>query len=327
MALLENEPDTAKRYAEIRVSGSRKQDETLFDGEYYIQILESTPHEDYGAGCHIDQVLGQWWAHQLDLGWLYPHDRVRTALASLFKYNFRGTMAGLPQLPRKFAADDDPAMQMITWPKGGRPAKCIRYGDEVMTGFEYSAAAAMIQAGLLREGLTVARAVGIRYDGRLRDKLSGGDYASWGYSGNPFGDDECGKFYARAMSVWSLLSACQGYVYDGPAGRIGFKPAWQPEDHASFFTAAEGWGVFTQRREGNTQTARIEVRYGKLRVNELAFAVPDEAKATKVTIESAGKSLTASFESTENELQIKLASPATLETGGELAIRIETQPQ
>ena len=88
-----------------------------------------------GKGCYIDQVIGQWWAHQLDLGWVYPPDRVRTALQSLVKYNFRGRMEGLKQVPRKFVADNDPGMQMITWPKGPRPPKVIRYGDEVMTGF------------------------------------------------------------------------------------------------------------------------------------------------------------------------------------------------
>jgi len=97
-------------------------------------------------------------------------------------------------------------MQMITWPLGGRPdpGHSIIYADEVMSGFEYSAAAAMVQAGLLREGFAVVHAAWLRYDGRLRPNLSGG---AWGYSGNPFCDDECGRFYARPMSIWSMLLA------------------------------------------------------------------------------------------------------------------------
>lgn len=325
MARLENEPQTAEQYAQIRVSGSKKQDETLFNGEYYVQIPATEPHEDYGAGCHIDQVLGQWWAHQLDLGWVYAPDRVRTALGSLFKYNFRGNMVGLVQLPRKFAADNDPAMQMITWPKDGRPPKCIRYGDEVMSGFEYSAAAAMIQAGMLREGLAVTRAVWRRYDGRLRDKLTTSDYASWGYSGNPFGDDECGKFYARAMSVWSVLLACQGAIYDGPAGLIGFKPAWQPENHTSFFTAAEGWGLFSQRRDGGTQTERIALRYGKLRVESLVFQVAENAKPLTVTVQLTGQTVPATLDASSGDVRIQLAQPVVVETDRELVVTIVTE--
>lgn len=288
MASIEGDGDDAARYARIRRAGAARQDETLFNGEYYIQIPDPTPREDYATGCHIDQVLGQWWAHQLDLGWLYPPERVRTALGSLMKYNFRADFRGVPQAPRKFVDDDDPGMQMITWPKGPRPAKCIRYGDEAMTGFEYSAAAAMVQADMLREGFAVARAVADRYDGRPRTGLTAGDFCAWGYSGNPFGDDECGKFYARAMSVWSMLLACQGFVYDGPAGRIGFLPAWRPDDHASFFTAAEGWGLFRQRREDGRQTGRMEVRWGRLRVRHMVFELPEGARLGRATVSAAG---------------------------------------
>jgi uncharacterized protein (DUF608 family) len=336
MALLENDPQAAKRYAAIRASGSKLQDQTLFNGEYYIQIPDPEPREDYGTGCEIDQLLGQWWAHQLDLGWLYPPDRARTALRSLFKYNFRGNMLGLVQVPRKFVADEDPAMQMITWPKGPRPAKCILYGDEAMTGFEYAAAAAMVQAGLVREGLTVARGVWARYDGRLRQGVAVG-----GFNGNPFGDDECGKYYARAMSVWSLLLACQGFVYDGPAGTIGFRPVWQPEDHVSFFTAAEGWGVFTQRvgcsastrgasvgasKEGAQRapylTSQIDLCWGRLRVGTLVFQVPEGARPTAVEVHHGGQPVAATFVLDARDVRVSLAQPVNVGPGASLAVAI-----
>jgi len=292
MALLQREPKVAERYRKIRESGSKKQDEALFNGDYYIQLPDAHPQQDYYDGCHIDQVLGQWWAHQLGLGWLYPPGHVRTALGSLFKHNFRACLRGYRQAPRKFVHDDDPGMQMITWPKGPRPAKHMRYADEVMSGFEYSAAAAMVQAGLMREGFAVVHAAAIRYDGRKRTGLTGANTASWGYSGNPFGDDECGKFYARPMSIWSMLLACQGYVYDGPTGRIGFKPVWRPDDHASFFSAAEGWGLFTQKRAGKTQTETLDVRYGRLRVKTLVFELPDGAEPKAVAVRIAGQPVT-----------------------------------
>ena len=105
-------------------------------------------------------------------------------------------------------------------------------GGRALSGFEYTAAVAMVQAGLLREGFAVVRAAAQRDDGRLREGLTPGGQASWGFSGNPFGDDECGKYYKRAMSIWSMLLACQGLLYDGPAAKIGFLPAWKSEDHS-----------------------------------------------------------------------------------------------
>jgi hypothetical protein len=157
----------------------------------------------------IDQMLGQWWALQVNLGWLYPPEHVQSAMASLFRYNFLTDFRGFKQAPRTFCEDGDAGLIQGTWPRGGRPRPphSILYTEEVMSGFEYTAACLMIQTGLLREGFAVLCSAADRYDGRLRRLPGPQENASWGYSGNPFGDDECGKFYARAMSSWGVLIA------------------------------------------------------------------------------------------------------------------------
>jgi len=324
MAILQGQDDVAKRYRKIRLSGETKQDTTLWNGEYYIQLPDPQRRQDYNNGCAIDQMLGQWWAHELDLGWLYPPERVRTALQALLKHNFRMDFRGVPQRPRKFVADEDAGLQMICWPKGDRPPNHIRYADEVMSGFEYSAAAAMVQAGLLTEGFAVVKAAYDRYDGRLRTALAGdlkGGRSAWGYSGNPFGDDECGKFYARPMSIWSMLTASQGFIYDGPAGVIGFRPLWKPEDHRSFFTAAEGWGVFTQTRAGGKQTERIDVRDGTLTASTLVFA-PDGA-VSDVTVTAAGREVKATHTLEDGRLTVSLGKGVTVEAGQSIEVIIK----
>jgi len=309
MAELQGDRQAAARYRRIRSAGAKNQERTLFNGEYYIQIPDPQPREDYRDGCHIDQVLGQWWALQLGLEPVYDPQRVRTALRALVKYNFKPRFEGVVQLPRKFVADDDAGLQMITWPHGPRPYPHTRYADEVMTGFEYSAAAAMIQAGLLLDGFMVVRAIYERYDGRRRDGLTA---AAWGYSGNPFGDDECGKFYARAMSVWSLLLAAQGYIYDGPAGRIGFKPLWQPQQHRSFFTAAEGWGLYEQRRSRGSQQHELTVKHGKLTVKELIFELRAGQTVAEAKVTAAGRPLEATCHRNGQEVLIRLKQPTTI---------------
>ncbi len=285
MADIEHKPQLAKHYRKIWATGAKKQNETLWNGQYYYQLTGNKPRRDYGNGCAIDQVLGEWWARQVNVQTAYPDRRVKKALQSLFKYNFKADFHGIKQVPRKFVDDNDAGMQMITWPLGKRPKNHTLYADEVMSGFEYSAAATMIQYGLLRDAFVVLKAAHDRYDGRLRTGLDSRPTASWGYSGNPFGDDECGKFYARPMSIWSVLLACQGFIYDGPAGIIGFAPIWRPQNHRSFFTGAQGWGVFTQHRSPKRnpyqQSETIEVRYGSLKVNELIFALPRTKVDTK----------------------------------------------
>jgi len=323
MALLQNDAEAAARYRKVRESGSKRQDETLFNGDYYIQIPDAQPHRDYHDGCHIDQLLGQWWAHQLDLGWLYPPERCAKAMAALFTHNFRTNFRGVPQAPRKFVADADAGLQMICWPKENRPPNHTIYADEAMTGFEYSAAAMMLYAGQMKEGFGVVRAVADRYDGRARTGLTGGGTSSWGHSGNPFGDDECGKFYARPMSIWSMLLACQGFVYDGPAGLIGFRPAWKPEDHVSFWSGAEGWGLFTQKREAGRQTERIEVRHGKLAVKSLVFELPKDATLSKVTVALGDKQLEAKHESKDGRLTITLVAGTSVQEGQALNVAVQ----
>ncbi|MGQ9731403.1 MAG: GH116 family glycosyl-hydrolase [Candidatus Zipacnadales bacterium] len=320
MAIIEGDQENAARYRRIRESGAARQDETLWNGEYYIQLPETPLGRDYGPGCHIDQLLGQWWADQLDLGAIYPRSRIRRALEALVRHNFRPDFYGITQLPRKFVADEDAGMQMITWPRGGRPdpAHCMLYADEVMSGFEYAAAATMIRAGLITEGFSVLHAAYQRYNGRLRENLPNG---AWGYSGNPFGDDECGKFYARPMSIWSVLLACQGFIYDGPAGVIGFTPIWRPEDHHSFFTAAEGWGVFHQSRTVSAQKETLELRYGSLRLRSLVFTLA--AAPRKLSVRLDDRSLPATFVIDGERTTVKLQNEVVLTAGQTLTITFE----
>jgi len=335
MARLQGEQDLADAYRELRLAGSEKQDGTLFDGKYYIQIPDQPPDrvegENYLTGCHADQLLGQWWAFQLDLGWLYPPDHVKTALAGLFKHNFRVDFSdvttyatGSPShgRPRKYVYDDDHGLIMTSWPHGGRPepGKQLRFADEVWTGCEYSAAASMLAVGMLKEALLIVRSVADRHDGRKRTGLTG--YA-WGYIGNPFGDDECGKFYARAMSSWSMLLTAQGFMYDGPAGIIGFEPVWQPEDHASFFSAAEGWGCFRQKRESRSQLEKIEVRWGRLRLKKMVFALRADATVARVRVTGNGSEIRTDWSVQDPRLTISLPDEVNVEAPQTLEIRVD----
>ena len=326
IANLENEPELAKRYREIIASGAKKQNDTLWNGEYYIQIPEpNLMAHNYITGCSIDQVLGEWWANLLGLDGHYPPERVRSALNSLLRYNFKCSFVGVEQKPRKFVSDNDAGMQMICWPnKWDRPAEPLFYAEEVMSGFEYSAAAAMVQFGMLKEGFMVTKAIYDRYDGRLRTDLTNMNVASWGYSGNPFGDDECGKFYGRAMSVWSLLLACQGFDYNGPEKIIGFDPQWQPENHASFFTAANGWGLFEQKRTDNSQKNIIKIAYGKVDLTEVRLTTAPDRKIDSCDVTMSGKHVTANLSQNANKLYLKFPRPLTINAGDTLEITLSS---
>ncbi len=316
LALDMDEPEVAETWKAVREAGMRNQNEFLWNGEYYIQKPDAKPLHDYGPGCHSDQLLGQWWAHQLGLGHLYPPDRVRSALRAIVCNNFRESFVGVEQRPRRYVLDDESGLLMCTWPKGGRPDPFIIYADEVWTGIEYSTAGLLISEGMIEEADRIVSAARSRYDGRRRDGLNSGP------GGNPFNELECGKFYARAMSSWGLLIAAQGLVLDGPAGIIGLKPRWQPEDHRSFFTAPEGWGLFVQKRDGNRQTERIELRHGKLRVSRLLFELPAEAGEPSGAVTVSGVTVPCEVKRDGRQVMLELGEAQIVAEPGVLEVEL-----
>ncbi len=278
MASAVGDKKSASAWRTLRLKGSRNQDRLLWNGEYYIQKPPKRPSRDYLTGCHSDQLIGQWWAHMLNTGYLYPKERIRRALESIFKYNFRTNFRGFKQRPRRFVEDDDPGLLICTWPKGGRPDPFILYADEIWTGIEYEVAALMLYEGMQEEAFRIVKAVRDRYDGRLRPNLSSGP------GGNPFNELECGKFYARALSSYSLLLAAQGFILNGPEGLLGFKPRYSPRRHRSFFAASEGWGLFSQTQTENRQEEEIVCRWGRIRVERLVFSVPPQYSYPEVMV-------------------------------------------
>lgn len=323
MALLMDDHEPASRWRRIRLAGAAKQDGELWNGEYYIQIPEQPPAHDYNNGCHSDQLLGQWWAHQLGLGRLYPEDHVRSALAAIYRHNLKRDFTGLPQIPRRYVDDGDGGLYMCTWPKDDRPDPFILYAIEVWTGIEYSTAGLMVHEGMIHEAREIVRIARARYDGRPRhNQDSGGGVCGMG---NPFQELECGKFYARAMSSWGLLIACQGLVLDGPQGVLGFRPRWQPDDHRSFFTVPEGWGLFVQRTGNGVQHERIELRHGRGRFTELVFETPEGMTAERVSASVGGRELEAQVALHGRDVRIVLGAPLVLEEGDALEVTLQLQ--
>ncbi|MBM3890326.1 MAG: hypothetical protein FJ388_14520, partial [Verrucomicrobia bacterium] len=322
LALAMSDAKAACRCRAVREAGMKNQNAKLWNGDYYIQIPETPPARDYNNGCASDQLLGQWWAHQIGLGYLYPRERVRRAMESVMRHNFREKFAGFKQDPRRYVTDDEGGLLICTWPHNDRPKPFMLYSDEVWTGIEYSTAGLMVYEGLIAEARRIVKTARSRYDGRRRDNLNSGP------GGNPFNELECGKFYARALSSWSLLIASQGLVLDGPAGVLGFKPRWQPEDHRSFFTAPEGWGLFIQKRGKNNQTERIEVRHGRLRLSELVFELPKAAAQFTAVIQIGDRVLSATIKrdsGKSQEARLVLSEPVTVNEGAALDLTFSFQ--
>ncbi len=251
--------------------GSRGYDDALFNGEYFVQVLEDDDPSQYQweSGCLADQLIGQWWAHQLGLGYVLPADHVRTALESVVRYNLRVGFRDFDNPYRTFADADDTGLLMCTWPLGGRPEIPTRYCDEVWTGSEQQVAAHCIREGLIEEADQILRGLWGRYDGSRR---------------NPYNHIECGDHYVRALSGWSVLQAWSGLSWDASSATLEVRAA----------EGAKAWPLLTDSGWGlvHVGDGRIELscRSGRFSVDHL---VMDSGDAVTVSVRlAAGESQT-----------------------------------
>jgi non-lysosomal glucosylceramidase len=320
MALRNADTAFSRQCLKIRNLGSRKQDSSLFNGQYYTHIPGNLDRPAYVDGVLLDQLLGQYWANILDLGPLYPPEHVQTAMASVFKYNFLTSFKNYAWgRNRRFVDDDDSGLIITAYPKGV-PAVPMSYYGECQAGYEYAAAALMIQSGLPSEGFRAFSAIRSRYDGRKRPTWANRNdgFGSWG--GDPFMEVEWGNYYFRSMASWSSLLANQGYVINGPERKIGFRPLFKPDDHITFFSAAEGWGVFRQKRDAKGQWEQLELSHGILPLRHLAFAVDQGGKGGPARVTRNGNALASQTVWSGSQALVTLTQETSLNPGDKLAV-------
>lgn len=227
--------------------GSAAYDEAMFDGEHFVQVLE--PDEprrfQWETGVLADQLVGQWWAHVLGLGYVLPREHVVTALRTVVRTNLRTGFRDFVHPYRVFADADDTGLLMCSWPEGGRPAEPTRYADEVWTGGEYQLAAHCFYEGLPDEGTAVVEALWRRYDGTRR---------------NPYDEIECGDHYVRALAGWSVLDAASGQSWDAVTQRLAVDGARVGASWPVITSA--GWGLAHVTADGVV----TDCRWGELPV-------------------------------------------------------------
>ena len=307
------ETTTADRWHAIFEQGQRRLIELCWNGEYFQQHLPDymSRQGEVGPGCLADQLIGQWWAHQLGLGYILPPDKVVAALRSVFKYNFKSDLTGWKHIPRAFAGAKDKGLVICTWPKGGRPANVMLYSDEVWTGIEYQVAAHMIYEGLIEPGFAIVKAARDRYDGIPRAPIGR----------NPWNEIECGGHYARAMSSWTLLLALSGFEYDGPRRSLRFTPRHSPKSFKSFFAGPEAWGSLKQQvLSSREQRNEVHVSEGRFSIAQITLETDGAVSVAKATM--GGAPLASTFAVEAGKVVVSFPQPSTITAGQTLAIQL-----
>ncbi len=304
--------------------GSLSMVDQLFNGEYFIHITDPAHPESNstGTGCHIDQLLGQFWAHQVGLPRIVPMKESISALRSLYTYSVAPDIGPYrrrfdPQIKggRWYAMPGEGGLLMCTWPKGGSAAATGKgseawaagYFNECMSGFEHQVAAHMIGEGLVLEGLAVTRLIHDRYDASRR---------------NPWNEVECSNHYARAMASYGSFVAACGFEHHGPRGHIGFAPKIAPEKFASAFVACEGWGRYAQQRGHDSLAASIELRWGLLRLRTVSLDAGEAMNPRSVIAAVQGRSLEAALEAQGTRVVVRFKDQVTINAGETLTLAL-----
>ena len=320
-AMAEEMNDTAfaelcRNYAE---KGSRNMEAHLYNGEYFIHRPDpAVGKKEIGSfnTCHIDQVYGQSWAWQVNLGRILDKEKTMSALRALWKYNYMpdvGPYIKIHNGGRFYAVAGEGGMVMNTNPSneenpyGNAKAWQVAYFSECMSGFEHAVASHMMAEGMTQEALVLTRSVHDRYHA---------------YKRNPFNEIECSDHYGRAMASYgTFISAC-GFTYHGPKGHIGFAPALTPENFRAPFTTAEGWGTYSQQRNDHSFSAQLKMAYGELTIKKFTVELDSGHKAGSVKMMLNNKVIPCHFSQSDTQGEIQLNYPVLIKPGEQISINI-----
>jgi hypothetical protein len=312
----------AKKCSNYVALGSFNMDRYLFNGEYYIHRPDpGRGRRDIGSynTCHIDQVMGQSWAYQVGLGQILDNEKVKTALSSLWKYNFKADVGPYIELHkggRPYALAGDGGLIINTNPMnepkpyGESAAWQLGYFHECMTGFEHEVASHLIAEGMTDEGLTLIKAIHDRYHAARR---------------NPYNEIECSDHYSRAMASYgSFITAC-GFEYHGPKGYIRFAPKWGADNFKAAWTGAEGWGSYSQTIKGSEMSCILEPKYGKVGLIVFSIDGPKGSEAKTVKGSIGEKVIPVTWTQTGTTMVVNLTARVTVNTGEQLELKIGFQ--
>jgi uncharacterized protein (DUF608 family) len=276
-----------------------RMEELLWNGEYY-DLWNDPPRDKRNEFCMADQLAGEWYVNALALPEILPVERVRSALAAINRNNRlpeRGLVNGaLPEGKQAF------------WEEGMFGAPRNLQSDTPWSGTEYAVAALFIQEGMVEEGLAVVKDVYDRYQ----------------QAGLTWNHIECGGHYYRAMSVWTVLQALQGLLWDAPAARLTLAPVLAPQEHRSLLALPSGWGVFAQegattkgakKAKGAKQTVELCWESGTLTLRELRLGLLAGVAGRLAGATLDGQKIEAQASVESGQAVIAFAAPVTLAAG------------
>jgi len=264
----------ANEYRRVYEKGSSWVDANLFNGDFYIQRVQGRPTSQIakglligegsrdtedpdfqmGEGCLTDQLVGQYFAHLAGLGDLLDTSNVRRALQSIFRNNFRKSLADHQSFARVFALNDEKGVIVCDYANRPRRPLNLTSSPEIFSGSEYQLAAHMFFEGMHSEALEIVESIRRRHDGERR---------------NPWNELECGHHYARALAAWSCVLALSGFGYEAGKEEVTLAPRMGGNVVRGFWCVPTGWGFFEKETSASSLELRISPTRGRLTCRQI----------------------------------------------------------
>jgi non-lysosomal glucosylceramidase len=143
LAMLMGEKDLALDYLKRYEMGQRVFEDQLWNGSYYNYESSNSRHKD---SIMADQLAGHWYAIACGLGGIVPDKHARSALEKTYVLNVNG-----------YQEKTLGAMNGMR-PDGQVDRTCTQ-SSEIWSGTTFAVAAAMLQAGIIKEAFTTARGI------------------------------------------------------------------------------------------------------------------------------------------------------------------------
>ncbi len=251
----------------------------LWNGEYFNLWIDKERRDEM---CMTDQLSGEWFTRLMGLGNSIPADRVKAALAAVFKHNFSvesGLING-------------------SYPAGKNRSFPAHYNGQAMapwTGVEYAIGSMMIDHGMVREGIAVVDTIHDRY-------VRAGRY--WNHV-------ECGDHYYRAMCSWAVLLAATGFKLDAPRKSMRIAPCVAGDVRGPWFSST-AWGTFSWKGS----KFMIECKAGKHVLAEFVF----DRKPAAASASVGGKAVKIKVTTGEDGVHVAFEAPVELAAGTSLVL-------
>ena len=279
--------ETYKLADEILKKGTILMNEKLWNGDYFM--LSNDYMGDRGADDAIltDQLVGQWIAHQSNLGYLVDEEKVKSALASVMDHSFQDGF-GLRNCTWPAHPELYPIHETNLW---------VDQANTCWTGVELAFGSLLIYEGMVDQGEKVIKTVDERY-------RKAGLY--WDHQ-------EFGGHYYRPMSAWSILHAYLGLGISD--GTYSFNPKITQPTYSLFFAHGNGNAHFIKSADGFS----IKVRSGIMKVGSLQLKDEDFSSKRPLVLVN-GKEVEARVQSKNGCVSITLPGTMDLSTGDVLSI-------